>query len=117
MAARLSSWVKPLAQEPVLKRRGAAGAIKRKDVRREACFCVRIDAWEGLGQYCSLNNFNALIEIDSSGWMPCSGAEAVVAHLALDPSEIDSIPARTHALIKNFVENRLMERFPVLRGE
>ena len=46
-----------------------------------------------------------------------TGTERKVAHLALDSSGIAPITAGDDAILEDFVENRVMERPPLPRGE
>jgi len=68
-------------------------------------------------QYRSLNNFDAFVDFDAAGGLAGARTQIIVAHLALDPAEIDPASARTHALVENLVEDHVMKGFPVLRGE
>ena len=68
-------------------------------------------------QYCSLNNPDALGKIDTAGALALAGTQRVVTHLALHTARVDPIAARNDPLLKNFVEDRFMEGFSLLRGE
>jgi hypothetical protein len=57
------------------------------------------------------------IEVDAAGWISITGAQVVVTHLALDAAEVDSVAARPGSFVENLVENGVMKKFPLPRGE
>ncbi len=61
--------------------------------------------------------FNVLGVVDPTGTGSVTSAEREVAHLALDPARNLAPAARRDPLFQNLGENRLMKRFPRLRGE
>jgi len=70
-----------------------------------------------LTQYCSLNDFNHLPEVDSWQGLGMPGTKWKIAHLALDASQVAPIAARHDPLLENLFEHSVMKRFPPLRGE
>jgi hypothetical protein len=44
-------------------------------------------------------------------------AEMVVAHFPFHTTRIDAVPAGYYAFLNNFVEDRFVEGFSLLRGE
>ena len=71
----------------------------------------------GLLQYCSLNNLNTLGEIDPASALPLMWPDWIVAHFSLHAARIQAMAAGAAAFLKDFVEDRLMKNFSVLRGK
>jgi len=55
--------------------------------------------------------------IEQAGALSLSGPEVIVAHFPFDAAWVDPIPAGMDTFLKNLVENALMQRFLLLRGE
>jgi hypothetical protein len=68
-------------------------------------------------QYCSLNNPKLLGKIDTVGAVALALSKGVVTHLSLYAARVDPTAARNHPLLKNFIEDCLVESFSLPRGE
>jgi hypothetical protein len=55
--------------------------------------------------------------IEQAGALSLSGPQVIVAHFSFDTAWIDPIPTGMDALLENLVEDALMQRFLLLRGE
>jgi DNA invertase Pin-like site-specific DNA recombinase len=97
-------------------RRTLEGAHLKRLPQKEWHTLLR-GAHAGYIQYCSLKHLDALGVVELSGTRSVTSAEREVAHLALDAARDLATAARHDPFIQNLGENRLMKRFPVLRGE
>ena len=64
-----------------------------------------------------LKNPDPLGNIDPPSALALAGPQVVVAHFPFHAARIDPIPAGADALLKDLIEDRFMQGFPVLRGE
>ena len=69
-----------------------------------------------LPQYSSLNDPDGGANINQ-GRALVAATQGVVTHFPLDAALIAAVAAGGNALVEYFLQHRLMEVFPVLRGE
>jgi IS66 Orf2 like protein len=103
-----------VAIEPVDLRKGIDGLAQfcRKKLTADpfsGCLFIfrsrRGTAIKALAQYCSLNDPYPLGKSHMSCWLAFARTQRVIAHLSFDPTWVDSLPTRNHALLKDFVED------------
>jgi hypothetical protein len=68
-------------------------------------------------QYCSLNDPDPLGDVEAAGGLSLTWPQIVVAHLSFHAARVDPIPTGHDTLLKDFIEDRFIQDFPVLRGE
>lgn len=68
-------------------------------------------------QYCSLNDPDPFGNIDSARRLTLAWAQVVVAHLPLHAAEVDPVPAGDDPFFKDLPQNRLLQGWPLPRGE